>query len=281
MLFDNISVTKASGDKVPFSVVKLRNSLEKAGAGEEMIEDILKELQKTIIHQEVVTSRALRHKAFQLLRKKSRPIAARYNLRRSIMQLGPSGYPFERYIGEILKFQGYEVQVGVVVEGNCLSHEVDVLAENGTKKIMVECKYYNSTNKKSDTQTALYVHSRFNDIAKQWKKSDASAQKEYQCWIANNTTFSKDAMKYGRCNNMILISWDYPNNGNLKQRIELSGLYPLTCLTALTNAEKKSLLDQGYILVRNILDHPELLDPLRLSKTKRKRVLEEIEALVI
>lgn len=60
------------------------------------------------------------------------------------MELGPSGFPFEKFISEILKFQGFAVQVGVIVEGHCVKHEIDVVAEKGEEHFMIECKFHNT-----------------------------------------------------------------------------------------------------------------------------------------
>ena len=50
------------------------------------------------------------------------------------MDLGPTGYPFEDYVAEILKTEGYQTQVRQVLEGNCVSHEIDVIAQKKTKR---------------------------------------------------------------------------------------------------------------------------------------------------
>ena len=44
------------------------------------------------------------------------------------MELGPSGFPFEKLVGKILEQEGFETRVGVIVQGNCVQHEVDVIA---------------------------------------------------------------------------------------------------------------------------------------------------------
>ena len=41
--------------------------------------------------------------AFNLLKANSKFVAAKYQLKRAIMELGPSGYPFESFISEVLK----------------------------------------------------------------------------------------------------------------------------------------------------------------------------------
>ena len=80
------------------------------------------------------------------------------------MQLGPSGHPFEEYIGDILTAKGYDTKVSQILRGACITHEVDVIARTDSRHIMIECKFHNAPGTKSDVQTALYTHARFMDI---------------------------------------------------------------------------------------------------------------------
>ena len=82
------------------------------------------------------------------------------------MELGPAGYPFERFIGAILEHQGYHVEVGQLVKGYCVRHEVDVIADRDDRRYMVECKFHTRQAHNSDVKVSLYIHSRFNDIRK-------------------------------------------------------------------------------------------------------------------
>ena len=51
-------------------------------------------------------------------------------LKQAIMELGPSGFPFEQFVAELLKCRGYQIKVGVIVEGHCVNHEIDVKFED-------------------------------------------------------------------------------------------------------------------------------------------------------
>ncbi|MFO8030607.1 MAG: ATP cone domain-containing protein [Cyclonatronaceae bacterium] len=158
----NVRITKASGEKVPFSEEKLRNSLERSGATETQIERVVDEVEDHLY--EGITTGKIYRRAYQLLRKRSRSNAARYKLKKAIMELGPSGYPFERFVGAILEQQGFRTEVGVLVEGKCVIHEIDVMAWKNSKLIMVECKFHNRPGVKCDVKVPLYIHSRFRDV---------------------------------------------------------------------------------------------------------------------
>lgn len=273
----NIIVTKASGEKVPFSANKLQLSLERAGAGEEDIDAVLCEV-KSILYEEIPTKK-IYQTAFRMLRKRSKITVARYVLKKAIMELGPTGYPFERFVGELLKYQGFKVQVGVMLPGQNVQHEIDVIAENDDSRFMVECKFHNRQGLKSDVKVPLYVHSRFLDVEKQWKKQPGFAGKFHQGWIVTNTRFTEDAINYGNGVGLKLIGWDYPKKGSLKERIDLSGLHPLTCLTSLTKSEKQRLLENNIVLCRELVQDDQILREAGIKENRVKKITREAELL--
>tara|TARA_R110001599_G_scaffold19503_2_gene74633 strand:+ start:27394 stop:28233 length:840 start_codon:yes stop_codon:yes gene_type:complete len=266
-------IKKASGEKAPFEPEKLRNSLHKAGATRDLIDDIVQKVESQF-KEEVSTTKIYRL-AFSLLKAHSSELAGKYHLKRAIMELGPSGYPFERYIAKILKAQGYQTQVGVMVQGKCVMHEVDVIAEKDDHHFMIECKFHNRPGTKSDVKVPLYIRSRFEDVRTQWIDLPGHKAKFHQGWVVTNTKFTRDAIDYGKCSGMSLMGWDYPANGSLNERINLSGLHPLTCLTTLTKKEKSLLLNESIVLCKEICERPEVLSVLGLSTKRTEKVLEE------
>jgi len=272
-----ILITKASGERVPFEPEKMRQSLLRSGALPDTAQRIVSEVEAEL--QPGISTRKLYQRAFNLLRKHSRPLAAKYKLKRAVMELGPSGYPFEQYIGALLRAHGYAVQVGVQIGGKCVAHEVDVLAEKDQHRLAIECKFGATRNKRLDVKIPLYIRSRVQDLIDAWQAEPAGDQRQYEGWIITNGDFSSDARAYGVCAGLRLIAWNFPSRGNLKDLIEHSGLYPITTLITLTKAEKKHLLEQDIVLVRHLSENPHLLDPLHLSKSRLRKVTEEIDAL--
>ena len=182
---NEISITKASGESEPFSSVKLERSLERAGASEAEIERILEEIGSKLY--EGISTKKIYRNAFNLLKESSRPLAAKYHLKHAIMELGPSGYPFEKYIGEILRYQGYNITIGEIVQGKCVNHEVDVIAQLDHQHFMIECKYHNRPGTFSDVKIPLYIQARFKDVEAQWLKLPGHGTKFHQGWVVTNT----------------------------------------------------------------------------------------------
>jgi hypothetical protein len=269
-----ITVIKASGEHADFDEVKLRNSLKKSGAEEEIIEQVVTEIKKILF--DGITTKMIYKKAFEMLKKKHGSFAARYKLKNAIFELGPSGFPFEKFIGELFRKQGYTVRTGVIMKGKCVHHEVDVFAEKDGKQIVVECKFHTDEERKCDVKIPLYIQSRFLDI----KSHPENSEKVKEGWVVNNTRFTEDAIRYANCAGLHLLGWDYPKTGSLKEWIDKSGLHPITCLSTMSLQEKQLLLDRGHVLCQEILNKPSLLDPKYFKDKRRKAILEEIRLLL-
>jgi hypothetical protein len=268
-----ILITKASGEKAYFDEDKLRHSLSKAGAEDFQIAEIISELVKELY--DGISTKRIYHLAFDRLKNRSKHLAARYHLKQAIMELGPSGYPFEKFVGEILKYQGYSVEVGVIVKGKCVNHEVDVIALADHHHFMIECKYHNQRGIVCDVKIPLYINSRFKDVEAEWVRLPGHDKRSHQGWVVTNTKFSTDAIQYGNCAGLKLLGWDYPIKGSLKDLIDDLGLYPITCLTTLSKAEKQKLLDNKIVLCLELCENPKLLYDLGMNDLKVKRIKEE------
>lgn len=268
-----VIITKASGEKELFAENKLYQSLMRAGASATLANQIVQEIETNLA--EGTSTKSIYKRAHKLLSKAERSIAGRYHLKNGIMELGPSGFPFEKYLSEILAHQGYVVQVGKIIEGKCVKHEVDVIAEKDEQHFMIECKYHNSPGIFCDVKIPLYILARFKDIESQWKLMPGHGGKFHQGWVVTNTRFTTDAVTYGTCAGLKLVSLDFPNTGSLREMIEETGLYPLTCLTSLTQQEKKALLEKKIVLCREICHHPQYLRELNVPVNRINIILEE------
>ena len=124
----SIKIKKANGQIEDFNEKKLLNSLIRSGAEKDDAREVVKEIMSQITPH--MSTRKIYRLAHRYLKQYNRASVLRYSLKEALLRLGPSGYPFEKYVGELLRSIGYEVQVGLILEGRCVSHEVDVYAEN-------------------------------------------------------------------------------------------------------------------------------------------------------
>ena len=270
-----LMIKKFSGDLVAYDRSKLINSLIKAHAGERLAEEIADSVESRMYNG--MSTKKIYRMAFNSLKRIRRSSAARYRIKKAIMELGPSGYPFEKFVGHIFEHDGYSVEVGVFMEGVCVSHEVDVLAKKGENCQIVECKYHNTQGKANDVKVPLYIASRFRDI--QENIDQAKDKLRYRGWVVTNTRFTEDAMQYGKCAGLELISWNHPNEKSLRDRITNSRLFPVTSLTTLTRKEKSILLEKGVILCKELCEQQEVLRDMGLSSARYKKVLADLDEL--
>ncbi|HMB17367.1 MAG TPA: ATP cone domain-containing protein [Candidatus Paceibacterota bacterium] len=85
-----IKIIKANGEEELYSPEKFRSSLEKADISKKLIDAAQKEVEEKL--HEGMTTNELYDIAHKFLENKNTSSAARYSLKKSIMQLGPAGY---------------------------------------------------------------------------------------------------------------------------------------------------------------------------------------------
>jgi hypothetical protein len=243
-----IKIKKASGIIEDFSSQKLLDSLIRSGAERDQAEEILEKIIPEL--SPYVSTKKIYRLAHKYLRQFSRTSGLRYSLKRGLLRLGPSGYPFEKYFGEIMKNYGYHVDVGIIMEGKCVKHEIDVFATNDSEVVSVECKYRNDSENAPDVKIALYVHARFQDLIPVMK--DRYPGRTFSGWLVTNIRFTADAMQYAECMGLRMKSWRYPENNSLEKMIEDKKLYPVTVLTSLNSSQIRKLIDHQIILMKEL-----------------------------
>ena len=125
----------------------------------------------------------------------------------------------------------------------------------------------------------LYINSRYEDVKQHWNANNNNGTLLTEGWVVTNTRFTADAIQYGNCVGLYLLSWDHPKENGLKDRIDRLGLYPITVSTLLTNREKQFLLSRDVVLCRDLIDDSFFLDHLGISEIRKEKILNEISFL--
>jgi len=271
---NSFQIIKSSGEKADFSITKLRSSLYRSGADELTVDNIINVVRDELYQG--ISTKEIYNRAFALLKKSKSIYASKYKLKKAIYELGPTGFPFEKFIGALMKHSGYKVEVGKILKGKCVSHEVDVIAIKNKQHIVAECKFHSEKSTTCNIKVPLYINSRYRDIVTHYTKTPSCPN---EGWVVTNTRFTTDAITYGKCAGLYLLSWDYPKDNGLKDRIDRLGLYPITVSTLLTNREKQFLLSREIVLCRQLLNDTFFLDHLGISETRKKMILSEISML--
>ena len=272
-------ILKASGEKELFSEDKIYDSLLKAGASPSLASKTIKEVQ-TKLNGEIDTDKVYNSILEKLTNEEPR-IALKYSLKRAIMKLGPTGYLFEKYIAKILQEYGYATEVGRIVNGYCVSHEIDVIAIQNNQHFMVECKYHNQPGTRSDIKIALYIYARFLDVERVWKLNKGHESMFHQAWLVTNTKCTSEAIKYASCMNMRIIAWQYPKEASLEYLIESKDLYPITILPSLETDSIEKLNSLGILVAKELLKYSQddLMKTLSTSRNISHKIFEEVNLL--
>lgn len=309
-------VKKMDGSFELFDQFKLKDSLIKAGAQESQADKIVHTVVEAFLdegkhthaagHGEIsgkgkdsqpvgiyCSASEIYERAFHILKEHSRVIAARYSLRRSLLEFGPTGFPFEEYVAQLFGARwGLSAVTDQVVLGGCVPHEVDVVAwgkktDNVTgdadideKLIMAEVKYHHDPASKTDLKVTLYVKARYDDLKENLYDYGGQKRKLDEGWLVTNTRFTDTAITYGECKGLKLLSWDYPEQENLRTMIEDTLLHPITCLTTLSSSEKRQLLEKDLVLAKNLFDNIKAMEILGFSKEKIEIVLDEVSEII-
>jgi len=265
-------VRKADGTTEPFDPAKLMHSLLRAGAPVAHAEKIVLHIVDTLV--DGAQTADVYREAFSLLRRESRPLAARYALRRAMFDLGPTGFPFEDFIVRLFRAEGYDASARHVVSGACVSHEVDMLARRGSESIAAELKFHNRVGYKTDVKVALYVHARFLDIQNKAVQAGESCPIT-SMYLVTNTKFTEQAVQYATCAGLSLLGWSYPSGNSLLDRMTRTGVYPITALTGLSTKEKRALLESQVVACGDIVRDETVLKAAGIGNQKIERVQEE------
>jgi hypothetical protein len=200
---NKISIKKEGGKIENFDRKKLKKSLLKSGSSKKTCDSICQEIEKKV--ENGMKTSDVYNLTKELLKKaEEKKVFLRYNLPSAISKMGPEGFAFESFIGEIFESYGYSpVHVGKIISGKCIkNHEMDIVAFKDSKHVTAELKFHNSRSKKTDLKVALYMKARFEDI----ESTGYYGDKESRQMIITNTKFTKNAKTYSKCAGIEVLS---------------------------------------------------------------------------
>jgi len=273
-----MKIKNNAGEIVEFEISKLENSLRNSGAEENSIKKVINNILSNCV--EGVTTREIYKLAFDELKKISNAVAARYSLKKALLELGPAGFYFEQWIARVFQNIGYKTETGQLIKGHAVTHEADVIAKKDEKTYWVECKFRNAEDTKISVTTPMYVLSRIKDISGINYNLFETQTEFTDGWLITNTYFTKDSVAFAEYYGLRLLSWDYPKDKNIKSLVDQNTLYPITCLTTLDGKQKQKLLEEKCVLVKELFQNQNLLDVLNLNREKKIEILKEAEELL-
>ena len=271
----SLYVINSRGEKELFSLKKVLNSARRVGASPELARKIAQTLNKEVFPG--MKTSAIFKRIRQLLSKDAPKSALRFSLKEGIRKLGPTGFPFEKYIGEVLRRYGFTVKINQFLSGFCLTnYEIDFVAEKNGLVYVGECKYRNLAGERVDSGNVLKNHARFLDIQKgSYFKSKRYQGFEIKTMMVTNTKFTGRAKDYSRCTGIELLGWRCPKDKGLEYLVEKERLYPITILPSSRGYLKDIFVSEKMMLAKDVLR----IDPQSFAK-KFKVKIRLIESLI-
>ncbi len=270
-----ILVKKQDGSLEIFNEKKLKKSIKINGGSEKVVREVMEYIKKENFVK-ISTEKIYELTQEFLLKSGQKHAYLRYNLPSAIYKLGPEGFAFEKFIAEV--FQAYKynpVYVGKKIQGKCVSHELDVVAQKGGELMTAELKFHNSKSKKTDLHVALYMKARFDDILAGGYYGD----KKPRQLIITNTKFTYNAKAYAKCANLEVLAWNYPDKQNLYDFILKSGVHPITAVTSLPHKAMLDFVHRKIVSCSDLLKNQEkeLRNNNLIPKKKVNFIIEEIK----
>lgn len=243
-------IVKSTGECEAFDPAKIARTARRAGAKPELADQIAAEVSRRAT--DGIASNQIFEMILEILDRESPALAARYGLGQALFRLGPTGFDFEKYIAELLRAYGYETELPPILQGACVTHEVDVIARKDNHAAMIECKFRKERGIYIGIKDVMATWTRFLDLL------DSSAMGKAphldECWLVTNTKFSEQAMQFGRCKNMTLLGWNFPKDRSLSKMIDDKTLYPITVLRALDTHTEQALVKANIMLLKQLVE---------------------------
>ena len=274
-----VQIIKASGETEYFDLLKVRRACLRAGASLKIADSITAEINHFIY--DGISTIEIYRAVGQLLEKHTYNSSVKYRLKEAIMNMGPSGFPFETYISEIFRHYGYRTKTRVVLRGACVNHEIDIIIEKGapkeTRRIIVECKYHNSSGIYTGLKEVLYTYARLLDLKEAYDKG--VCDKIDEAWLITNTKISQDAQEYSKCKGLRVIGWRYPYENGLEKMIEEKNLYPITILKSIDRNTLSKFSKAEIMLLRNLqkLNIKTLSDKTNIPYSKLEKIKIDLQ----
>lgn len=259
---ERLYVINLNGDRELFSFQKVYNSARRVGASRNLAKNIARVIKKQA-YPGIKTSEIF-SKVIKMLHSKTPKAALRFNLKKGMKKLGPTGFPFEKFVGEVLKKLGYSVKINQYLPGHCVrSYEIDFVAQKENIIYIGECKYRNLPGEKVHSKDALANYARFLDISNgSFFKSKKQQGFKIKPMMVTNAKFTKKTLDYCECMRIDVLGWRYPRTQGLEYLIEENKLYPITILPGLNSYLANFFVSKKIMLAQDILT----INPKKLSK---------------
>jgi hypothetical protein len=246
-----MNIIKNNGDRVPYDPSKISSSIKRTGAADRIVKHVVEKVSNRV--KDGMTTAKVYAIVREELKEEDLCTACRYNLRNAILRFGPTGFLFEQYVTSVLKSHTYDAHVPEEeLEGSCVKHEVDVIAEKNGRRMFIEAKFRHEYKGVVNLKDTMATWSRFLDLVDGAALGNCPHFDE--AWIITNARFSDRATTFGTCKGMHLIGWNYPQGRTFAGMVDYNKLYPITVLDEMTDDEIQQIAETGTTLCREMTE---------------------------
>lgn len=270
------TVINLAGEREPFSFEKVRRSARRVGADKDTATKIARRIEKEVY--DGIKTKEIYGKVKSYLRKEAPKAALKFSVRQAMEKLGPSGFPFEKFAGELFLNQGYTLLYNQMIPGYCCEYEVDFIAEKDDEVILAECKYRHRRGDKVDTNVALQSYAQLLDI----EKGSYKEGKKKRFFLITNEKFTSRAVKYASCVGMEMLGWRHPRDGGIERFLDEDELYPITILPSFKKEFVSYFVEQERMLAKDVLkmDIEKITKESSLSESDFEALVKEAKMLL-
>jgi len=264
-----ILIVNSQGETEVFSPKKVWRSARRAGATTKQAQQAVEAVSAQVT--EGMSTQDIYNIILSVVRKESPLVGMRLNLKRAIQLLGPTGFPFEQYVASLWRFYKYDTKTGVMWQGKCVPHEVDVETHKGQDTELIECKYRVQPGGRVDLHDLMASWAYFYDIGL------ANKNVHIHPLMITNNKLTSEAITYGECMGLNMIGWRYPSDRGLEFIIESNKLYPVTILPSFKGYVAEVLKNKNILMVKDLLaiDPQELVQRQHLTQTSVNQLYKE------
>lgn len=270
-----VYVIKINGEKAPFDKEKVMRTCQRAGVSKENARKIADEVKSKIY--DGITTKEILKMVLKLLEEEHPKHSSKYQLREAISKLDPEEHEFEKYISKLFRAHGYNTQWNKIIQGECIEHQIDVIVEKNGKKWLVECKHRINPHRMCGLGTVLTTWAVIDDIRKATENGIIKENYE-NLWLIVNTKFSEHAVRYAKAKNILLMGWNYPDEGSLRNMIEDKKMEPVTILNIKPSVQDR-LSRAGILLLKELIEMPS--DELQRKTGIKRNTLKSLVAQAI
>ncbi|MEM4497271.1 MAG: restriction endonuclease [Nitrososphaerota archaeon] len=273
-----IRVRKADGRLEPYDGSKIMRTALYLGLDREDAERIEREVLEKA-YDGIPTSEILA--MIRDLAEEIRPeLSQARDIREAISAMRPKP-DFEDYARIVLREAGYLVEPGRLLEGRCVSHEIDGIAFKGDEVFVVEVKHHFNQHAYTSLGTVLELWAALEDLREGYRLG-FHPYAFTSAILVCNTKISQHAEQYARCKGIMYMGWRYPRAFALSDIVSSKKIYPITMIKSLSAEAVAKLGDRGIVTLNQLLrlKADEIASMMGASLEEAERLREIAEKII-